>query len=193
MRMMTHYLLGATILVFILQVLFGAPFNSFFSLTPSLLLQQPWTLVTSMFLHGSVLHIFFNMFGLLMFGPFLESKIGRNNFLLVYFASGILGSIGFAITSGFGNIPVVGASGAIYGILGCLALLQPNLTVLVFFFPMPIYMAAIFWFFIEFSNGIGDLQPGIANFAHVFGLVGGLLAGYYLKKKIIRKGHWLHE
>ncbi|MEK6843032.1 MAG: rhomboid family intramembrane serine protease [Candidatus Micrarchaeota archaeon] len=187
-------ILGITIAAFLLDFATGYSLSSYFALTPATALFQPWTFITSIFLHGNLLHIFFNMFGLLMFGPLLEQKIGEKNFILLYLTCGILGNIGYVITSGLtSTVPVVGASGAIYGILGALALLQPNLVVFVGFIPMPIYIAAIFWFFMEFGNGITGSQPGIANFAYVFGLFGGLVIGKILKNKIISKGHWLYD
>jgi uncharacterized protein len=191
--MITFYLIAITAVVFLIDMFTGNFLSANFALVPALALSKPWTLVTSIFLHGGIIHIFFNMFGLLMFGPMLESKIGKNNFLIVYFASGLIGNIGYILTAGFGGSPVLGASGAIYGILGALAILQPNLMVLVGFIPMPIYMASIFWIFMEFSAGITGAQPGIANFAHLFGLIGGLGIGRQLKKDIIKKGGWLGE
>lgn len=182
-----------TAAAFFVDVFTGGMLSRSLVLDPGRFMQQPWTLITSIFLHGSIVHLFFNMFGLLIFGPLLEAKIGSRNFIFLYFASGIIGNIGYVLTSGLGGLPVLGASGAIYGILGCLAVIQPNLMVLVMFIPMPIYLAAVFWFFMEFSAGVTGAQPGIANFAHLFGLFGGLLYGRIVKKKIIAKGGWMHE
>ncbi|MFH0971951.1 MAG: rhomboid family intramembrane serine protease [Candidatus Micrarchaeota archaeon] len=193
MVMVVPYLIAITALIFFADTLMGGLLSKFFALTPALVATQPWTLVTSMFLHGSILHIFFNMFGLLMFGPFLETKVGKKNFLLIYFASGIMGNLGYIFTAGLGStVPVIGASGAIFGVLGALALLQPNMMVFVGFIPMPIYMAAIFWFFMELTSGVTGSEPGIANFAHVFGLAGGLAIANRLKKEVIKKGRWLN-
>ncbi|MFH1750324.1 MAG: rhomboid family intramembrane serine protease [Candidatus Micrarchaeota archaeon] len=179
--------------VFFADLLSGGVLNGLFAMTPSHLLTEPWTIITSMFLHGNFLHLFFNMFGLFMFGPFLEAKVGGRNLLILFFACGILGNMGYAVTSGFGNVPVIGASGAIYGILGALAILQPNLMVFVGFIPMPIYIAAVFWFFAEFAYGITGVQQGIANFAHLFGLFGGLIAGKFFRKELVTKGSWLND
>lgn len=186
-------LIIATVLVFALQVLSGGLVSNYFALTPALVLQQPWAIVSAIFLHGSPIHLFFNMFGLLMFGPLLEQKIGSRNFLMLYFASGIIGNLGYIFTAFGSATPVLGASGAIYGVLGALAILQPNLMVFVGFFPMPMYMAAVFWVFAEFSAGVGGTQPGIANFAHLFGLFGGLLFGRHFKSEILKRGGWLHD
>jgi membrane associated rhomboid family serine protease len=188
--MVVIYLIAITVIASGLQLLLGNTFTDLFKLVPGSILSRPWTLVTSIFLHDGLIHIFFNMFGLLMFGPLLQSKVGKRNFLIIYFASGIIGNIGYIVTSGLGGAPVLGASGAIYGILGALAIIQPNLLVLVGFVPMPIYMAAIFWFFMEFSSGVTGAETGIANFAHVFGLVGGLALGRQLKHNVEEKYNW---
>ncbi|MEK6954482.1 MAG: rhomboid family intramembrane serine protease [Candidatus Micrarchaeota archaeon] len=191
--MVVFQIIAFTVAVFIANVISGGLINNYFALTPSTFLTQPWTIVTSIFLHGNLMHIFFNMFGLFMFGPYLQAKIGTKNFLYLYFASGIVGNMGYMITSGFGSVPVVGASGAIFGVLGTLAILQPNLMIFVGFIPMPIWMASIFWLITETVYGFGQLQAGVANFAHVFGLFGGLLFGGIFKKQIIAKGGWLHD
>lgn len=191
--MAVKQILAATVAIFFLDVLAGGLLSRFLALTPALVMAQPWTIVTSIFLHGGIMHIFLNMFGLLMFGPILEAKIGGKNFVYLYLISGIIGNLGYILTAGMGGLPVLGASGAIYGILGALAVLQPNLMVLVWFMPMPIYMAAVAWFFIELGSGITGAQPGIANFAHLFGLFGGIGLGMMFKKEIISKGGWLHE
>ncbi len=192
--MVVLQLIAFTAGVFIADVFSGGLLSHYFALTPALVFQQPWTLITPIFLHGSILHLFFNMFGLLMFGNFLISKIGTKRFLMLYFGAGILGNIGYVITAGLDStVPVIGASGSVFGILGALAILQPNLMIFVGFIPMPIWVASIFWIFMEFSYGISGAQPGIANFAHLFGLIGGLLTGWKLKKEIIDKGKWLNE
>jgi membrane associated rhomboid family serine protease len=104
-------------------------FTNNFALTPSLILvgNNLWTFLTSMFLHSGFLHLFANMFSLFFIGNFLEKIIGKKRFLLVYLFSGILGGI-FFVSSGFlfgSNLPGIGASGAIFGILGVLAVLVP--------------------------------------------------------------------
>lgn len=101
-----------------------------FALTPSLILigQSLWTLITSMFVHGSFFHIFANMFSLFFIGNFLEKIIGRKRFFWIYILSGIIGGIFFILSALiFGDLdtPAVGASGAIFGLLGVLAVLVP--------------------------------------------------------------------
>jgi uncharacterized protein len=100
------------------------------ALTPALILQGKslWTILTSMFMHGSIFHIFANMFSLFFVGNFLEKIIGKKRFFWLYLISGILGSLAFVVASFFMGdigIPAVGASGAIFGLLGMLAVLVP--------------------------------------------------------------------
>ena len=104
-------------------------FTSNFALTPTLILsgEKLWTLLTSMFLHAGFFHIFANMFSLFFIGNFLEKIIGKKRFILVYLVSGIVGGI-FFVLSGMifnSNIPGIGASGAVFGVLGILAILVP--------------------------------------------------------------------
>lgn len=167
---------AACTVIFILQLFFPAIEDSFV-LYSSRVVSEPWMLVTSTFLHGSFGHLFFNMFALGLFGLLLESIVGSKKFVLVYFGTGIVASIGAAIF-----YPAsLGASGAIYGILGTLTVLRPRMAVWVFGIPMPMYVAAIFWAFLDL---VGFFAPsGIANAAHLFGLGAGIAAGLILRGK----------
>jgi membrane associated rhomboid family serine protease len=114
----------------LMSVLGSEFFNNYLAINPNLILkgQTLWTIITSMFFHANFFHLFANMFSLYFIGRFLEKLIGKKRFLNVYFASGILGSLFFVGTSFiFGlTVPAVGASGAIFGLLGVLALLVPR-------------------------------------------------------------------
>jgi len=133
-----------------------------------------------MFLHGDFAHLFFNMFALLMFGISLENRIGSDRFVAVFFLAGIVGSIGYLVTASNPNIPALGASGAIYGILGALAVLRPFMMVWMGGIPMPMIVAAFFWVGIEF---LGMFVPsGIAHSAHLGGIFAGILYGIYLRR-----------
>ena len=150
-----------------------------------------WTLITSMFMHGGLGHLFVNMVSLMFIGGFVEKLIGYKRFLGLYFASGIFAGIFFvliaAILGADLNVFAVGASGAIFGIGGLLAVLTPRLPVLVFFvIPMPMWIAMAFLLFglWALSSGIG--LP-IANTAHLGGLLVGLGYGFYLKNKYPNK------
>lgn len=176
MRKTALVLVGANIIVFIAQF-FWPGMTDQFALYSSRVLTEPWLLVTSMFLHGGLEHLFFNMFALGLFGFVLENIIGSRKFLLIYFISGIVASIGAAIF----YPAALGASGAIFGIMGCLTILRPRMRVWVMGVPMPMFVAAILWAAIDL---IGMFAPGnTANAAHLFGLGAGLLAGFLLKGK----------
>ena len=173
--MYSMIILALLALVFMLQF-FLQGFTQLFWFNPSLAATQPWGFVTSIFLHGSLMHLVFNGFALLMFGPFLEQRIGSRRFLELFFAAGIVGSVFyylFVLAGVTPPLPALGASGAIYGILGALAILTPNLTVLVWFIPMSMRQAAVFWVLLEFL-GTFNAGSGIASAAHLGGLFVGL-------------------
>ncbi len=143
-----------------------------FAMVSGLFFSEPWRAITSMFLHADFAHILFNMFVLFMFGTVLERRVGIAWFLLVYFISGICGSLGFELLSEPG-IYAVGASGAIYGILGALVVLAPRMTIYFYGIPMPMYIAGIVYAVIELVFlGRAD---NIAHSAHLLGLVGGFI------------------
>jgi len=153
------------------------------ALKPDQFFSAPWTLVTSMFLHAGLMHLFFNMFALWMFGMVLEYKIGSRNFLILYFAAGLAGSLAYLFTSWGSTTAGLGASGAIYGILGAVAVLEPHLRVwMMGFVPMPMWMAAVFWAGLEFF-GFFSGDTGIGYAAHLGGLFAGILLAYYLKQQ----------
>lgn len=142
-----------------------------FVLQQASLLERPWTIVTSMFAHGGFQHILFNMIVLFMFGSVLENKLGSNKFVFLYLIAGIIGGVGFMLLNGPQEM-ALGASGAIYGIFGALALLVPNMRVYIYLVPVPMWLAGILYAAIElFALGSPD---SIAHSAHLLGLVGGL-------------------
>ena len=150
--------------------------------TDSLLLNnqsfyEPWRFVTSIFLHGSVSHIIFNLFALVLFGFILESIIGSKKFLIVYFVSGIIANL---VAVNFYNSSL-GASGAIYGILGCLTILRPKMVVWVYSLPMPMFLAAVVW---VGAGVFGIFNPSTTgDIAHLSGIVVGFVFGVlYLSK-----------
>jgi len=171
-------LIGINILVFILQKTIGPGFTNAFLLHGGDLLVRPYTIITSMFLHGGFDHILFNMYVLFIFGTLLEQRIGQKRFLIIYFLSGILAGIG----SQFLYDAALGASGAIMGMMGVVIMIMPNLRVLFFFFiPMPLWIAGIV---IALIDTIGIFLPNsIANLAHLIGMGTGLTYGFLLKKQ----------
>ncbi len=137
---------------------------------------RPWTLVTHIFAHGSMNHLLMNLFGLFLFGFILEKQIGSKEFTALFFASGLIAGIGQMTASPVGYS--LGASGALFGILGMLAVLKPKMLVFVSSIPVPMIVAAAGWFIGEWIMlGIG--RDGIGHAAHLGGLVLGLLFGIY--------------
>ena len=146
-----------------------------------------WQLLTYGFLHGNTTHIFFNMFGLWMFGRDLEQFMGSQRFL-VYFLVCVVGAgIVQLIVAGLqgGMYPTVGASGGVFGILLAYGLTFPNRIVVPLFPPIP--MRAITFVFIygllELYLGVSGGAPGVANFAHLGGMLFGFLLIRYWRRK----------
>jgi membrane associated rhomboid family serine protease len=152
-------------------------------LQPISFLARPWTIVTNLFIHGGVWHIFANMITLYFFGSFLCRLIGVKKFLLVYFAGGILGNIVFILLPPSPFSIAIGASGAVFALGGALAVMMPKLRVFVFPIPTPIplWIAVIGGFII-----LSIFSPllGIAWQAHLGGLVLGLVAGYIFRRRV---------
>jgi membrane associated rhomboid family serine protease len=142
-------------------------------------LEQPWTIITNMFVHAGVWHILANMLMLYFYGSFITQLVGMGNFLLIYFCGGIAGNIFFLLLAP-PQVTGIGASGAIFALGGALAILMPRLRVYIFPIPvaMPLWAAVIGGFLII------SLFPGIAWQAHLGGLVFGLIAGYFFRRRI---------
>lgn len=150
-----------------------------------------WTIITSMFMHGSLNHLLFNMISLMFIGGFVERLIGKKRFITFYFSAGILASLLFVLVSFLTgmdlNIYAVGASGAIFGLGGLLAVLTPKLPVLVFFvIPLPMWAAMIGMLGVLWILSATAGLP-IGNIAHLGGLLTGVFYGFYLKKKYPKK------
>ena len=182
-------LIGINVIVFFASYLNWNYFIRNYSLIPGEIMQHPWTLVTSMFLHGGLDHIIFNMFSLYFFGLYLGSIIGEKDLLKLYFAGGILGGLFFVYSASIGLVnpytSAIGASGAIFALGAALAILRPRMMVFLFPipFPMPLYIA-VFVFMVLLS-----FLPGIAWQGHLGGLVTGVLFGYWYKRKMPYQGH----
>ena len=165
---------------FVIQNINGR-YTYYLELVPSDIFTRPWILITHMFLHANGIHILFNMMVLFFFGPELERRVGGKKFLLIYFISGLVAALGYSFWTLFEgtNQPAIGASGALMGIFACLAILAPDITVYVYFIPMKITYALIFFALLDlFLSSSGDL---IAHSAHLSGVVAGLVIGKYLK------------
>jgi membrane associated rhomboid family serine protease len=169
--------------VFLLQILYGGPemFRTFGLVPRSILTHFTiWQIVTYMFLHGGFFHLFFNMFALWMFGTDLERQWGTKQFLKFYFITGIgAGIITFILTIST-DIPTVGASGAIYGVLVAFAMMYPNRLVYIWFlFPVKAKYLVMFLIGVGVLAAWQGTDTGVAHFAH---LGGALIAWIYLKQ-----------
>ena len=136
----------------------------------------PWQLVTYIFLHANWMHIFFNMFALWLFGQGIENLWGTKRFTIFFFITGIGAAITQLIVGG--GEPVIGASGAIFGILLAFGMMFPDQYIILLFPPIPIkakYFVIIYGA-IELVSGVGNFNVGIAHFAHL----GGMLFGYIM-------------
>ena len=177
-------LLIANGIIFLLQELLGV--NSMFNLlglTPTMFWKgYLWQPFTYMFLHGSFSHLLFNMLALWIFGSSLESVWGMRRFLRYYFLTGVGAALSNCLLTPGADVSIVGASGAIYGLLAAYGLLFPN-SILYISFLFPIrakYLVLIFGIF-EFITSISMMQganSGVAHLVHLGGMVIGVI---YLK------------
>ncbi len=164
------------ILIFIIQVSIPE-FTDLFILNQQSYI-QPYRFITAIFLHGSTIHLIYNLFALVFFGLILEKFIGSKNFLIVFFISGILANV---LSVNF-YTSALGASGAIFGIIGALTIKKPLMTVFAFSLPMPLFLASLIW-------AAGDVlgffyaSDNIANLAHLSGLGFGLIFGLIFKNQ----------
>lgn len=153
---------------------------------------QPYQLITYMFMHANMGHIFFNMFGLYMFGPPLEMVWGPKKFLLYYFITGFGAlALHFLVkyidltymggTASSINIPILGASGSIFGVLTGFGVLFPNQRLMLLFPPIPIKagLLVIIYAGLELFLGLGNFETGVAHFAHLGGALSGFLMILY--------------
>jgi hypothetical protein len=173
--------IGAIIfIVYIISLGFPDFIFSNFSLISSEAFAKPWMFVTHIFLHDGYLHLIYNLIALLLFGTILERTIGSRNFLLVFFISGIVA--GFA-TIFFYDV-AVGASGAIFGVMGTIAVLRPKMVIWVYMIPMYMMVAVCVWAAIDMF-GLLYPYPGdrIAHAAHLFGMAYGIAYGLYLRNR----------
>jgi membrane associated rhomboid family serine protease len=149
------------------------------------------TLITSMFLHANLLHVGGNMLFLWIFGNNVEDKLGELKFLVVYFASGIAGSLLQIYITPDSTVPMLGASGAISGLLAAYVLYFPRARILTFVVPffiftLPAYVFIGYWIALQALNAflnIGAIGGGVAFFAHVGGFGTGLILALLLRPR----------
>jgi membrane associated rhomboid family serine protease len=165
------------IVVFILQTILPG-FTDQFILIGSEVASRPWTLLTTIFLHGSFSHLLFNMYALFIFGPLVERAVGKRRFLILYFIGGLCASLAATFYPA-----ALGASGAIMAVLGAVIILFPKMKVLFFFIvPMSMRTAGIIFAAIDIL-GLFHESSGIAHLAHLAGLAFGLIYAWYLLQK----------
>jgi len=152
----------------------------YFTFIPAYASRYPWMYLTSVFLHASLEHVLVNMVVLLIFGTYLERILGSERFLMIFIVAGIIGNIGYQITSIDTMIPSLGASGAIYGVMGTLAILDPlQIVYLGFIFPLPIIVIVPAYAILDL---LGLFTPDtIAHGAHLGGLIIGIVYGLYYR------------
>jgi membrane associated rhomboid family serine protease len=176
-------LLIANIIVFFLQQTVGGVTNAL-AFVPAYTFVRPWTLVTYMFVHANLTHILFNMLALYFFGPRVEERLGERRFVTLYAISGISGAILSLIFAPFS--PIVGASGAIFGVMLAFARFWPTAQIYIMgILPIEARAAVLLMAAISLWSGFRGSRTGVADFAHLGGFVGGFL---YLKWLDMRQG-----
>lgn len=190
----TYVFLGAIILTFLWQLQHGLQSSiTLLGARSGITLQEPWRLVTSMFLHAGLGHLLVNSIVLASFGPALERMIGSRSFAKIMLIAGIASSAGFAAWSTFFNPDAlaVGLSGALYGLVTILAVLRPDIRVLAFFIiPLKIRTAIIIFATIDTLNlvthALGMPLPVISLFASA-GHLSGFLIGLFFARQLRRQ------
>jgi len=201
----TRNLLIANVVVFLLQQVAGPLMLQYFALWPwgpdhlfreaDGLLSigfRPWQVVTYAFMHGGLEHIAFNMLALYMFGGTIERTFGSRHFIVYYFVCAVVAAVAqlFVVhwfTHGF--YPTVGASGAIFGLLLAFGMLYPREKVMLMFLPipMPAWLFVIGYAAVELVLGVTGTQAGVAHFAHLGGMLGGIVLIQYWRGRLPMK------
>jgi membrane associated rhomboid family serine protease len=164
-------LLVANVVLFLLMMV-APTLSRAMMFVPALVLQHPWTLVTYMFAHAGTWHLFFNMLALVFFGPRVEVEMGERDFLLLYFVSGMTGGL-LSFVSPW--TPIVGASGALYGVMMAYAFFWPRGQIFLWgIFPVEARWLVVFMTALSLYGGFRGLDD-IAHFAHLGGFLGGYL------------------
>ena len=184
----TRILIVTNVLIFALEILLGERPVEALALWPLGRHFEIWQPLTYAFLHGSLAHLLFNMLGLYMFGADLERVWGSRRYLVYYTVSVLAAAIaqlGFAALAQ-SDVPAIGASGGVFGLLLAFAVYFPHRTVMLIIppIPMPARVFAILYGILELLFGITGAQGGVAHFAHL----GGMLGGYLLIRSWRSKG-----
>ena len=179
-KFLSLWLCGSITLIFLLQLLIPS-FTDPFILNDRAANGEFWRFLTAIFLHGDITHLLYNMFALFFFGLFLEKYIGSRKFLILFLASGIIANV---VAVNFYDSSL-GASGAIYGVIGALTIIQPSLLVFAFGLPMPIIIASGLWIAGDVLRTFGAFgDTNIGTIAHLSGIVIGFIYGFMLRRKL---------
>jgi len=209
----TVTIIGLNCAVFFYQILLGAqgerlvsvfgiiPYEltHFKDIPPYTPIPLPLTILTSMFLHGGLAHLFGNMIYLWIFGDNVEDSMGHVRFVVFYLLCGLAAAVTQVMVSPSSTIPMIGASGAISGVLGAYLLLYPHAKVLTLIFlgffietvRIPASLLLTFWIIVQFLSGAFSLTSssgGVAWFAHIGGFIMGILLISSFKKPHKRLG-----
>ena len=183
----TQAIIGANIVVFLLQSSMGDWGTIWFALWPLNASEVygpeisfwPWQLVTYSFLHGGISHIFFNMFAIYMFGSTLEQLFGTRFYVTLYFVSVITAGVAqLGVSALLGSsYPTLGASGGVFGLLLAYGMYFPHQRIMLIFppIPMPAWVAVTGYGALELFLGVTGTQAGVAHFAHLGGMLGAFL------------------
>jgi membrane associated rhomboid family serine protease len=190
----TYVLIVLNVLFFFVELNGGDPFIERWSVVPRRLVANPGTdfitVFSSMFMHGGWLHLGGNMLYLWIFGDNVEDRFGHAKFALFYLLCGIAATVAQVLVSAGSNIPNLGASGAIAGVLAAYIILFPRGQVRVLMgrgvVPMPALVVIGLWIVLQFVNGIGSITQsaetgGVAYMAHIGGFVAGLVLTFLFR------------
>jgi membrane associated rhomboid family serine protease len=206
----TISLIAVNVIVFLFELSLGRnvdQFTLYWGLVPAAF---SWvTVVTSMFLHGGFLHVAGNMLYLWIFGDNVEDRMGHGRFLVFYLLCGIAAALAQTISQPDSVVPMVGASGAIAGVMGAYFVLYPKsrivtLIPLFFFFQVIEVPAILFlgiWFLMQFISGLGSIVTvatgqaggGVAFWAHVAGFVAGISGVVVFRRPERQRVEWWHD
>jgi membrane associated rhomboid family serine protease len=205
----TFALLAANALAFLFQLSLGEQVNEFilyFGLVPAAF---SWVaLFTSMFLHGGLLHFGGNMLYLWIFGDNVEDRMGHGRFLVFYLLCGVAAALAQTIVTPDSLVPMVGASGAIAGVMGAYFVLYPQSRIVtllpIIFFMQIVEIPAIFflgiWFLMQFVNGLGSFaiasasqSGGVAFWAHIAGFVAGISGVLVFRRPERQRVEWWND
>ena len=185
---MLKALIIANCAIFVLQLLFsGRGFTELIWLSSRNLKQfELWRLGTHMFAHGGITHLLFNMWGLYIFGKPLEQRLGGNRFLHIYFMSGLIGAATWLLFNWNNPAPMLGASGAVFGIMAAAAMSFPNLQYMLLIPPIPMKLKTLAVVFgaieviLLLQRTAQHQVGGVARLAHLGGMLGGFIYIYWI-------------